>query len=250
MLAVGLETLVPAAAALILLVRWLSWQPWFHPFGAVAARVDTDERVVALTFDDGPTALGVDAVLPILARAGISATFYVNGVHLRDNPELGRRLVAAGHEIGNHGYSHRPLAFVRPRTVGREIEATDRAIRAVGFLGPITFRPPYGRKLIALPFYLARRGRTTVMWNVAPDLGAWTKPPDRMVADAMARLRPGSILLLHPMFPANEHARQALAGLLATIRAQGYRFVTVTDLLRRGRPIGAPLLPLHPMGAD
>ena len=198
--------------------------------GRLVDRVDTDEKVVALTLDDGPSERAPE-VLALLATAGIPATFYLNGRDLAARPDLGRAIVAAGHEIGNHTYTHRRMVLVSPETVADEVEGTDSQIRAAGYQGDITFRPPYGKKLWALPNYLADHNRTTVTWDVEPEDGN-TSTQD-LVAAAVDQVRPGSIILLHTTYASGADARAAIVPIAAKLHAQGYRFVTVSELLER-----------------
>ncbi|MGK8520893.1 polysaccharide deacetylase family protein [Nocardia asteroides] len=202
----------------------------FQLAGHVVGRVDTDARVVALTLDDGPSDRAPE-VLRVLADARVPATFYLNGRDLAAHPEHGRAIAAAGHEIGNHTYSHRRMVFVTPGTVREEVESTDAEIMKTGYVGPITFRPPYGKKLWALPRYLAEHDRTTVMWDVEPDSGK-TATADDIVAETLAEVRPGSIILLHVMFGTTA-ALAAVPRIVAELRAAGYEFVTVSDLMSR-----------------
>ncbi|WP_327149375.1 polysaccharide deacetylase family protein [Nocardia sp. NBC_01329] len=199
--------------------------------GRLVDRVDTDEKVVALTLDDGPSEHAPE-VLGSLATAGIPATFYLNGRDLTARPDLGRAVVQAGHEIGNHTYNHRRMVFVSPETVAEEVEDTDSEIRAAGYQGDITFRPPYGKKLWALPKYLADHDRTTVTWDVEPEDGNTTTAA--MVAAAVDQVRPGSIILLHTMYASGAASRAAIGPIAAKLHAQGYRFVTISELLDRG----------------
>nr|WP_236714632.1 polysaccharide deacetylase family protein [Nonomuraea pusilla] len=201
----------------------------FQLAGQLTARVETAEKVVALTFDDGPDG-HTGEIVDVLARQGVRATFFVVGAQLRDRPDDGRALVAAGHELANHTYTHRRMIFVTPGTVAEEVERTDALIRAAGQRGEIYFRPPTGKKLLALPLYLARHHRHTVMWDVEPDSGR-TPSPDRLVAEVRAQVRPGSVILLHPWYGTGANTRAALPALVAGLRADGYRFVTVSELL-------------------
>ncbi|MET9212234.1 MULTISPECIES: polysaccharide deacetylase family protein [unclassified Nocardia] len=197
--------------------------------GRLVDRVDTDEKLVALTFDDGPTERTPE-ILRTLAELRVPATFYLIGDNLAAHPEYGAAIAAAGHEIGNHSYSHRRMVLISGDTVRAEIERTDAEIRRTGYQGPITFRPPYGKKLWALPSYLAEHDRTTVTWDVEPDsAGGATRAA--IVDDTLAQTKPGSIVLLHVM-----HGRESAAALpeiVAGLRARGYDFTTVSDLLRR-----------------
>jgi peptidoglycan/xylan/chitin deacetylase (PgdA/CDA1 family) len=106
--------------------------------------------VVALTLDDGPTEV-TPRVLQMLEDLDVPATFYLTGAELEERPELGRAIVEAGHEVGNHTATHRRMVLVGSGTVAEEIERTDAAIRATGYDGEITFRPPHGKKLVTLP---------------------------------------------------------------------------------------------------
>ncbi|NLU84773.1 polysaccharide deacetylase family protein [Rhodococcus sp. HNM0569] len=198
-------------------------------FGTLVDRVDTDEKVVALTLDDGPTARTPE-VLDVLGRADVPATFYVNGKDLAAHPEYGRQIVQAGHELGNHTTHHRRMVFVSPSTVRDEVETTDDAIRAAGYDGDITFRPPYGKKLVALPHYLAEHDRTSVTWDVEPDSAS--QPGAYEIAEnTVAHVRPGSIVLLHVMASSRQSSLDAIPDIVARLREQGYRFVTVSELL-------------------
>jgi peptidoglycan-N-acetylglucosamine deacetylase len=111
-------------------------------FGELVARVDTEERVVALTFDDGPSAPHTDSILDLLRDAGVPATFFVTGSALERFPGTAQRMAAEGHELGNHSYSHDVMVLRSQRTIRREVETTDSLIRMVGGSGRIHFRPP------------------------------------------------------------------------------------------------------------
>jgi peptidoglycan-N-acetylglucosamine deacetylase len=200
--------------------------------GRLIDRVDTADKIIALTFDDGPgSAAETEAILDQLATRSVPATFYVNGRDVDQHPEATAEIVAAGHELGNHTWSHHRMIFRSPAEIAREVEETDRVIRKAGYDGEITFRPPYGKKLVALPLYLATHDRTTIMWDVAADSDA---APGQSAADlaraTVAASRPGSIILLHPW-----HGRtatvDAIGPIIDSLQRQGYRFVTVTGLL-------------------
>ncbi|WP_245650583.1 polysaccharide deacetylase family protein [Nocardia harenae] len=196
----------------------------FQLGGELVDRVDSTEKVVALTLDDGPSERAPE-VLRTLADLGVPATFYLNGSALDTHPDLGRAIVAAGHEVGNHTYSHRRMVFVTPGTVRDEVERTDTAIRAAGYTGEITFRPPHGKKFLALPRYLAEHGRTTVMWDVEPRSAVAAEIAD----EAVRAVRPGSIVLLHVMYGSGA-ALAAIPRIVGELRGRGYRFVRVSEL--------------------
>ncbi|MBC7300164.1 MAG: polysaccharide deacetylase family protein [Nocardia sp.] len=223
--AVGIVVVLAVAAGLYVAMNSRTYQV----AGRLVDRVATDEKLVALTFDDGPTARTPE-VLRTLAQLQVPATFYLVGEDLAAHPEYGAAIAAAGHEIGNHTYTHRRMVLVSGDAVRDEVERTDTEIRRTGYQGPITFRPPYGKKLWALPRYLADHDRTTVTWDVESD-SAGGASREAVVGDALAQTRPGSIILLHVMYGGDSLA--AVPEIVNGLRTQGYRFVTVSELLAR-----------------
>ncbi|MFI9816510.1 polysaccharide deacetylase family protein [Saccharothrix variisporea] len=208
----------------------------YQLFGGLTNRVRTTEKVVALTFDDGPHPAGTRALLDSLKRKDVRATFYVTGRELSEHPDLGKAIADAGHELGNHSYHHERMVFVTPAFVADEVERTDDRIRATGYQGEITFRPPNGKKLVALPHYLSEHHRKTIMWDVEPDSGeqASKRSADEIVRATLDQTRPGSIILLHGMYPGRDRTRAAVEPIVDGLRERGYRFVTVSELLTLG----------------
>lgn len=207
----------------------------YQLFGSLIDRVETGDSVVALTFDDGPTPEATDTILAMLAAAGVRATFFFTGSELEQNPGLGSRYVAAGHEVGNHTFSHQRMVLKSPRFIATEIERTDSLLRAEGWSGPIHFRPPYGKKLVLLPWYLSRHDRVTIMWDVEPDsypeVGS---DRARIIEHVTGRVRPGSIIILHAMYPSRRETLAAVPGIIRSLREVGYEFVTISELMERG----------------
>ena len=201
----------------------------FTLIGDVICRVETDQPVVALSFDDGPTARGVDQVLPTLERHGARATFFLTGAESEAAPQLVRRLAEAGHEIGNHSFGHNRMMWPFSSGYDEDIRRAGAAIAAAGAPPPRFFRPPYGKKLIGLPRAVERQGLRMVTWDVED-------PPEaadgRAYADSiLEQVRPGSIILMHVMYPGNRAAREALPLILEGLRSRGYRVVPVGELI-------------------
>ncbi len=196
--------------------------------------VETAQRVVALSFDDGPTPEGVGIVLSALEAANVRATFFLIGSKMERHPGQAQRLLAAGHELGNHSFSH-------IRNIGRsaafydtEIARTDQLLRDAGVANPRLFRPPFGRKFVGLPRAVVRAGYRTIMWDVEDNL-ADHPTPEAFAADIVSRARPGSIILIHPMYRTNQVERAALPLVLSGLRQRGFRIVTVSELLAMER---------------
>lgn len=225
---VALATVLVGFVAL----RQISRSRTFQFFGELIPRVDTSQKLVALTFDDGPTVEGTDQILTILEEQNIKATFFVTGAELERNLNQGKKIVDAGHELGNHSYSHVRMMLVTPSFVKHEIETTDKLIRDAGYQGEILFRPPYAKKLFALPHYLSKTGRRSVTWDVEPEsypeIGA---DADKITEHVLSKTQPGSIILLHVMYPNRRESMKAVRKVVEGLKAQGYSFKTMSELL-------------------
>ena len=212
----------------------------FQLVGTLVHRVETDHKVVALSFDDGPTPSGTARVLSILDSLEAKGTFFVTGSELSENLDQGRAILEAGHELGNHSYSHRRMIGKSPRFVRGEIERTDSLIRGIGGGGDILFRPPYSKKLLVLPWVLWRTGRTAVTWDVEPESYPGASRDSKAIVDhALEDARSGSIVLLHVMYPSRTESLEALPEIITGLRMRGFDFVTVRELLTEyggGRP--------------
>jgi len=233
------QSVIVGIVLLLVLGGWkLSNARTFQLFGDLVHRVDTSEKIVALTFDDGPTPAFTLEVLKVLKEKGVPATFYLNGKDVAVSGASVRAIYADGHEIGNHSFNHKRLVFMSNEDIRSEVELSEQAIRAAGYTGPLTFRPPHGKKLFYLPYYLDSRDITTVMWDVEPEKSDEIgRDAARMTRFVGQQVRPGSIVLMHVMYQARGPSRAALPGVIDELRKQGYRFVTVSELLRRRQPI-------------
>ncbi|HKQ79202.1 MAG TPA: polysaccharide deacetylase family protein [Blastocatellia bacterium] len=204
----------------------------FQFFGDIIPRINTRQKVVALTFDDGPTPGITGEVLSILEKENVKATFFVIGADLERNLEEGRKIVAAGHELGNHTYSHKRMVLKTPSFIESEITRTDQLIRQAGYQSAIHFRPPYGKKLVLLPYFLARTKRKTITWDVEPDsYPEIAADSGKIVANALEKTRPGSIILLHVMYGGRRESLNAVNGVITGLKAGGYSFKTVSEML-------------------
>ncbi|MGE0882785.1 MAG: polysaccharide deacetylase family protein [Blastocatellales bacterium] len=195
-------------------------------------RIDTGQKVVALTFDDGPTPAGTEQIISVLDDAGVKATFFLTGAELEQNPELGKKLVAARHEIGNHSFSHSRMILKTLSFVATEIERTDQLIRQTGYQGPIHFRPPFGKKLFVLPWYLSQHSRKSITWDIEPDSNPEiASEAEKIVRHVIEKVRPGSIILLHVMYPNRLESLKSVKGIIAGLKDRGYQFKTVSELI-------------------
>jgi peptidoglycan/xylan/chitin deacetylase (PgdA/CDA1 family) len=221
------------SALLTVASAWeLSNSRTFQLFGGIVYRVNTSVPVVALTFDDGPSPRFTEDILSVLREQQAKATFFVTGQGIEENAEAARRIVEEGHELGNHSTSHRRMILKPYSFIQQEIEGADHLIRAAGYEGDIHFRSPYGKKLILLPYYLRTTGRLNIFWDVEPEsYGDVAVDADCIVDHVLARARPGSIILLHVMAEGRAESRKALPDIIRGLKEQGYRLVTVSELL-------------------
>ncbi|MFG6494902.1 polysaccharide deacetylase family protein [Fictibacillus sp. UD] len=204
----------------------------FQFYGGLVTRAETTEKVVALTFDDGPTD-NTDEILSILKEEDVKATFFVTGREVKENFENAQKLVAAGHELGNHSYSHKRMVLKTPSFIKEEIEQTDELIRKAGYEGTIQFRPPFGKKLIGLPRYLDKNNRKTILWDIEPE----TYPEiaadsEKIVKHVNDKVRPGSIILLHVMYDTRAESMKSVKGIIHALKAKGYTFKSVSEIVK------------------
>jgi peptidoglycan/xylan/chitin deacetylase (PgdA/CDA1 family) len=225
----GVVPVVAAAGAAA--YAWGTYHRNSPLFGRVAGRLDTTDRLVALTFDDGPNPRATEVVLRALADAGVPATFFLLGRHVERWPSLAQAVVQGGHAVGNHGYSHRKLSWAGPATVRDELLRGTQATTDATGVRPSWFRAPHGFRS---PF--VRREATRLAQRVAGwSLGVWdsARPGEaeitRRVLDGV---RPGSIVLLHDGDgddPAGDRIQtaRALPDIIDALGARGYSFVTL-----------------------
>lgn len=203
----------------------------FQFFGKIVNRVNTSQKVIALTFDDAPSDK-TGQILDILAEQGIKATFYVIGQEAEKYPDQLKAIISNGNEVGNHTYSHKRMVLKSPSFVANEIEKTENIIRNSGYIGTITFRPPNGKKLFILPWHLWRNNINTIMWDIEPDT-YYQGYSHKIVEYTLDNIKPGSIILIHPFCGSDCNAdREALPILIEQLKEKGYKFVTISELMK------------------
>jgi peptidoglycan/xylan/chitin deacetylase (PgdA/CDA1 family) len=187
---------------------------------ARAAESITDDRIVALTFDDGPHPELTPRLLDMLEQENVHATFFVIGSCAARCPDIVRHAFEAGHEIGNHTWSHPVLTRVSATQAAEEISRTDVLLRSITGEIPNTLRPPYGAmnekvKEVALP-------RPLLLWDV--DTLDWRRRNTPAVERA-ATTSDGGIVLMHDIHPTTV---EAVPAIIRDFKSRGYRFVTIS----------------------
>jgi peptidoglycan-N-acetylglucosamine deacetylase len=190
--------------------------------------VNVDGPYIAMTFDDGPHATNTPKLLEMAAKRHIKLTFFVLGECIEQNPDVLRREVAEGHEIGNHSWSHPNLAKLSDEGVRTQLQRTEDIIGKTTGIKPKLMRPPYG-ELTKRQRILVNRdfGYKVILWDVDPL--DWKRPGSNVVAQRIITgARPGSIILSHDIHPPTI---AAMPQVFDALLAKGFKFVTVSELL-------------------
>lgn len=182
------------------------------------------ERVVALTFDDGPDPRNDPALLEILARHDAAATFFVIGRNARKNGRTLQAIAAAGHEIGNHTWDHTRLISLNDQEQAEEMARTNAVLAEHG-INTQWFRPPFGSYDERTPTLVRAAGMDTVLWTIDSQ-DYRDRPPEALEERVISQLTPGAVVLMH-----SNHANTVLAlpRILQRATAAGYRFVTLSE---------------------
>lgn len=207
--------------------------------GDMVLRGPSDRRVVALTFDDGPNYDGSTDLLDILYKYGVRATFFVIGEEAEKNPDVVHRMNDFGHEVGNHTYSHTRLGDVSITVMEDGVKRTNSLIESITGERPRCFRPPGGSTSAPLSANLEGQGMRTIGWTIkVEDFTEFNenfeieenyhKIAEDLKAKVLAEAKPGAIVLLHN---GSKQTILALPGIIEGLRAEGYGFVTVSELL-------------------
>jgi len=186
---------------------------------------------IALSFDDGPHPTLTDEILDILKEHGVKATFFMIGENAAANPEIVKRVIAEGHEIGNHTYTHRKASELTEAQLRQEIEKTGALFKEQFSYTPVLFRPPAGELAANTVETVHSLGCTCVLWAWRVDTRDWASPPVKQVVNTVKNnVRGGDIVLFHDYIHAKSPTPAALKELLPYLK-QRYSLVTVSTLL-------------------
>lgn len=202
----------------------------FNALFEASCSVATTRNVVALTFSDGPSGDAVADILPVMAAHDAKGTFFLSGQKLEKDMASAKRLLAAGHELGNLGYSNQVMEERDQSFYADEIARTDTLLREAGVEKPRYFRPPYGIRSVGMLWELHQADYHLIMWDVS-DNGRREAPPEAYANAILAQVRPGSIVMIHAMGADDEEARKALPLILAGLDEKGLKSVTVSEVL-------------------
>ncbi|MBD2293797.1 polysaccharide deacetylase family protein [Anabaena sphaerica FACHB-251] len=194
-----------------------------------AATLPPDQKVIALTFDDGPWPKSTAQVLDILKKNNIKGTFFVLGQNVKNYPDLSRRIVAEGHSIANHTWHHW-YHHMNPQTAAYEVaNTTDIIFKTTGVKTGL-FRPPGGNMTNGVAAYARSNKYAIIMWS--SDSIDYSRPGvPRLINNIFKAAKPGGIVLMHDGGGDRTHTVKALPEVISKFRKQGYKFVTIPEML-------------------
>lgn len=191
-------------------------------------KLKSDRKVIALTFDDGPSEEFTNNILYLLDRYNIKATFFLLGRNVREYPSRAKHIHLKGHALANHSWNH-PYHTQSPAGAAAQIDNTDFWIQKATGVRPKLFRPPGGFLHNGLAAYAAKKGQVVVMWS-ADSKDYYASSPD-LAARVLKEATPGGIVLFHDGGGDRTNTVNALPYIITKLREQGYEFVTVPELL-------------------
>lgn len=213
-------------------------------FGPSVFRGPGRRRSVALTFDDGPSE-GTLSILEYLQRESVWATFFQCGMNVRRLPKIAGDVAAAGHQLGNHTYSHPKLPFKSREFIAREFTEAQRVILGETGIAPMILRPPYGFRWVGMREVQQRLSLLGVMWTVIGYDWCWS--PGRIASHVLSHVEPGGIVCLHDgrgvkKNPDVSATLRAVKQIVPVLKDRGYSFEVISDLMHvDARPVAAPL---------
>ncbi len=224
------DTVFAVLTTLVLLFSWIAFTIFsikHSLFLKSICRIRTREKIVFLSFDDGPSHQFTPIILDTLKRNNVKALFFCIGQHAELYPDLVRRISDEGHRIGNHTYSHNwRNAFCPSGIIKAEINKTNDILFEITGSKPGLFRPPFGITNPSISKAVKGTGLNSVGWDIR-SFDTISKDPQKLIRRISEKLRPGSIILLHDN---REITSRILNELIQTIQNKGYKIVSLADV--------------------
>ncbi|MDN3019493.1 polysaccharide deacetylase family protein [Paenibacillus sp. BSR1-1] len=222
----------------------------YEKTGRVIWEVNTKEKLVALTFDDGPHPVFTPQILNILAKHDAKATFFVAGNKVVRYSDLLKREVKEGHEIANHTFHH-IYGNITSAKLSSELDETDKIIKKFTGLKPSLYRPVAGFYNNVIINTAIKNGKEVVLWTWGQDSRDWADPPPNQIYNNITKgVKPGNIIIFHD-WHGSEYTQtcsttKALENILEFLDKNGYKCVTVTELLYRSTQIFPESFGIYP----
>ncbi len=203
---------------------------YYEQTGQVLWDIQTDEKVIALTFDDGPDPRYTPEILEVLSKYDAKATFFVLGRSAEKYPEIIKRQYKEGHELANHTYSH--MFKARSPKLDEELEKTNSIISRITGYSPTLFRPVGGIYTDEMINTAQKNGFKVVIWSWHLDTQDWKSPGvSRITKKVLDGASPGDVVLFHDGGGNRSQTIKALEQILPKLESEGYKFVTISELM-------------------
>lgn len=223
--------LITLCATLLILAR--TTVPSTSAQVQVYRSVKTNTKRIAITFDDGPHPYLTESILKTLDKYDVKATFFMVGVNVVNYPDAARAVIAAGHEVGNHTFSHEHMTRLSEAQVQRELGLCEDALEELCEYRPHLFRPPEGAVNTYIEHCTERNDYTMILWSL--DTRDWENKNAELIVDrVLSSIRAGDIILMHDYIGRASKTPEALEILLPKLLEAGYEPVTVSQLLGVG----------------
>lgn len=204
---------------------------YYEEAGKIIWDIKTKEKVVALTFDDGPHKKHTTEILDLLEQYDAKGTFFIVGDQAEKNPEIVLRMYEEGHELANHTYTHPYSRNVSK--IMKEIKQTNDTIYSITGYTPTLFRPVEGHYTDAMIEEIVKDGYKVVMWSWHQDTEDWKNPGvNKIVNTVLKGTNEGDVILFHDGGGNRTQTVKALEKILPELQKQGYQFVTINDLIK------------------
>lgn len=194
--------------------------------------VSTTEKVIAITFDDGPNPLYTPQIIDIFAKANSKATFFMIGEQIEKSPEIVKLVAEQGHEIGNHTFSHEKLTQLGQEECREEIKRNEELIQNLSHKKPVILRPPYLDYNDETTRFISHLGYSMIgALNI--DATDWEQPGVKFILEKTRKhIKSGGILLFHDGYGDRSQTITAVRQFVPELVSQGYKLVTVSELLQ------------------
>ena len=191
------------------------------------------DKVISLSFDDGPHPKYTNEILDILKEYNIKATFFVLGLHAEKYPDVIKRIVEEGHEIGNHSYSHLDMKKSTKKLIKSELERTQNIVYSITNKKPNVFRPPYGNYNEDVIDVANMTNLYVILWTYYQDSKDWSNPGVEVIVNTtLSNIQNGDIILFHDyIYKKESHTVDALKVIIPDLINEGFSFATISELI-------------------
>jgi|GEM_PF-371778 len=194
--------------------------------------VNTNKKIISLTFDDGPSKQYTEQILLLLRNNNIKSTFFFVGKNVKDYPEIVTMLYKNGHVIANHTHNHSRLSDLSEDEIKNQIVKCNLEIKKIIGVSPLLFRPPYGSCSINSINVVRNLNLHTIMWSaMVDDYRIQGNSAEKIAHGILNLVKPGSIIGMHDGGGKRDNTVAALKIIIPTLKNQGYKFVTIPELL-------------------